>query len=58
MSARGVSNGSQPFVLWKNREYVKNRMRYAGGGAKVRSKLLPPERETMLWPPEGRVSRI
>lgn len=30
MSAPEVHNGSQPFVLWKNRQFVKNRRRYTG----------------------------
>ncbi|HEU5115820.1 MAG TPA: DUF1587 domain-containing protein, partial [Isosphaeraceae bacterium] len=52
MTARGVSTGSQPFVLWKNRQFVKNRMRYAGGGSQVRSSLLSPSEQSALWPPE------
>jgi mono/diheme cytochrome c family protein len=35
--ARGMSNGSQPFVLWKNRQFVANRMRYAGGASKIKT---------------------
>lgn len=35
LPARGISNGSQPLVLWKNRQYVANRMRYSGGASKV-----------------------
>jgi hypothetical protein len=31
LTARGISPGTQPFVLWKNRQYAANRMRYAGG---------------------------
>ncbi|MDA1276767.1 MAG: DUF1587 domain-containing protein [Verrucomicrobia bacterium] len=31
----GISNGSQPLVLWKDRQYATNRMRYPGGGLKV-----------------------
>ena len=31
LTAPGIQNGSQPLVLWKNRQYVANRMRYAGG---------------------------
>ncbi|WP_406694765.1 DUF1592 domain-containing protein [Singulisphaera sp. Ch08] len=33
LTARGISNGTQPFVLWKNRQYVANRMRYAEGAS-------------------------
>ena len=34
-SPGGINAGTQPFVLWKNREFVKNRMRYAGGAETV-----------------------
>ncbi len=37
LTERGISNGTQPFVLWKNRQYVANRMRYAGGASKIRT---------------------
>ena len=37
LTARGISNGTQPFVLWKNRQYVANRMRYAGGASEIRA---------------------
>jgi hypothetical protein len=37
MTARGISDGTQPFVLWKNREMAANRMRYSGGSGKVRA---------------------
>lgn len=40
MTARGISNGTQPFVLWKNREMAANRMRYAGGAARIRANEL------------------
>jgi hypothetical protein len=30
LTAPRVHNGSQPMVLWKNRQYAANRMRYAG----------------------------
>ena len=35
LSAPRISQGTQPFVLWKNRQFVANRMRYAGGALKV-----------------------
>jgi len=35
MTAPRISNGTQPFVLWKNRQFVANRMRYAGGASKI-----------------------
>src|SRR5262249_53946881 len=30
MQVRGISPGSQPFVLWQNRQLAAQRMRYAG----------------------------
>ena len=35
LTVRGINDGSQPFVLWKNRQFVANRMRYAGGASKI-----------------------
>ena len=43
LTAKGISNGTQPFVLWKNRQYVANRMRYAGGASKIRTDRLKLE---------------
>jgi hypothetical protein len=37
LTARGISEGTQPFVLWKNRQFAANRMRYAGGASKIRT---------------------
>jgi Protein of unknown function (DUF1592)/Protein of unknown function (DUF1588)/Protein of unknown function (DUF1587)/Protein of unknown function (DUF1595)/Protein of unknown function (DUF1585)/Planctomycete cytochrome C len=31
LTARGISNGTQSFVLWKNRQYAANRRRYLAG---------------------------
>ena len=42
LPARGISNGSQPLVLWKNRQLAANRMRYAGGASKIRRDELKP----------------
>jgi len=36
LTAPGVGNGSQTLVLWKNRQFVANRMRYAGGAARFK----------------------
>ena len=36
LPAPGMQNGSQPLVMWKNREFAANRRRYAGGALKVR----------------------
>ena len=35
-------NGSQPLVLWKNRQFVANRRRYAGGAARIDRPRLTP----------------
>jgi hypothetical protein len=55
----GMNSGSQPFVLWKNRQMAANRMRYAGGaprlkvadlgveGAAARALDVPEEREDL-----------
>jgi hypothetical protein len=48
LKARGISDGTQPFVLWKNRQYVLNRMRYAGGASKIKAAELGLEGEAAL----------
>ncbi|HWE97767.1 MAG TPA: DUF1592 domain-containing protein, partial [Tepidisphaeraceae bacterium] len=35
LTSPGVSDGSQPLVLWKDRQFAANRMRYAGGALKL-----------------------
>jgi hypothetical protein len=40
LSARAINSGSQPLVLWKNRQYVLNRRRYVAGGL---NRLCPEE---------------
>lgn len=35
LRVRGVHEGSQPLVLWKDRQYATNRMNYIGKGAEV-----------------------
>jgi hypothetical protein len=42
LTARGVQNGAQPLVLWKNRQLAANRMRYTGGASKIRPEGLTP----------------
>ena len=37
LSAPGVQSGSQTLVLWKNRQFVANRRRYAGGADRLKS---------------------
>ena len=32
MQVRSISKGSQPFVLWNNRQLAAQRMRYSGDG--------------------------
>lgn len=41
LSVRGMNAGSQPLVLWKNRQYVTNRMRYSGGALRIQQDELP-----------------
>jgi hypothetical protein len=52
----GMNGGSQPFVLWKNRQMAANRMRYAGGASKLRVADLDLEGEAAraLAVPEDR----
>ncbi|HVK09029.1 MAG TPA: DUF1592 domain-containing protein [Gemmataceae bacterium] len=42
LTAPGVGNGSQSLVMWKNRQFVANRMRYAGGAAAIKPTGLAP----------------
>lgn len=35
LTAPRIGNGTQPFVLWKNRQFAANRMRYAGGASEL-----------------------
>jgi Protein of unknown function (DUF1592)/Protein of unknown function (DUF1588)/Protein of unknown function (DUF1587)/Protein of unknown function (DUF1585)/Protein of unknown function (DUF1595)/Planctomycete cytochrome C len=41
LTAPKIHNGSQPLVLWKNRQFAANRMHYAGGAFKVHDLRLP-----------------
>jgi hypothetical protein len=43
LTAPGVQNGSQTLVMWKNRQFVANRMRYAGGAAAIKPTGLTPD---------------
>jgi hypothetical protein len=54
LAARGIGNGSQPFVLWKNRQMAANRMRYVEGARKVEisSLGLPPASSQALKAPD------
>jgi hypothetical protein len=36
LTVPGMNNGAQPLVLWKNRQYVANRRRYAGDAARIK----------------------
>ncbi|MEA2631636.1 MAG: hypothetical protein QOE66_1855, partial [Chloroflexota bacterium] len=42
LTAPGIQNGSQSFVLWKNRQLAANRRRYAGGASHIRPAGLTP----------------
>ncbi len=42
LTAPGIQNGAQPLVLWKNRQYVTNRMRYTGGALRLQPAGLAP----------------
>ncbi len=44
--ARPMQNGSQPLVLWKNRQVAANRLRYAGGGLQMHLEKLAPNAAT------------
>ncbi len=41
LPARGINDGSQPLVLWKNRQMAGNRMRYVSGAASIQVEKLP-----------------
>ena len=43
LTAPAIHNGSQRFVLWKNRQFAANRMRYAGGALQIKDDGLPPD---------------
>ncbi len=42
LNVRSMNGGSQPLVLWKDHQFVKNRMRYAGGASKIELEGLEP----------------
>jgi hypothetical protein len=42
LTVPGMQNGAQPLVLWKNRQFAANRMRYSGGALDVRAPALDP----------------
>ena len=46
LSARPVHRGSQPLVLWKDRQFAANRKRYAGGALDIRWNFNPSSDET------------
>lgn len=41
LTAPGIHSGSQSFVLWKNRQYAANRMRYSGGALELSLENVP-----------------
>jgi len=55
LSSPPVHNGSQCFVLWKNRQFVANRMKYRGGALELKDSGLPagsPAAKAMTIPAE------
>ena len=57
LTAPTIQNGSQCFVLWKNRQYVANRMKYSGGALQIKDAGLPPDSSAarvMTVPSTGR----
>jgi hypothetical protein len=40
LTVSGMNNGAQPLVLWKNRQYVANRRRYAGDASQIKPDTL------------------
>jgi len=53
LTLRGISSGSQPLVLWKDRQYAANRLRYNREALESRSELKLPDIE----PPNVPLSR-
>jgi hypothetical protein len=41
LSVRGIAAGSQPFVLWKDRQYATNRLRYNRGALQIQNAPKP-----------------
>jgi hypothetical protein len=46
LAVRGIAPGSQPFVLWKDRQYATNRLRYSGGALQLQSEPKPQDELT------------
>jgi hypothetical protein len=61
LTAPGLDVGSQPLVLWKNRELAANRMRYTGGASQIGldwKKIVPTPggqaaAEALVFPPDA-----
>ena len=43
LAIRGIAAGSQPFVLWKNRQYAASRMRYNRAALRIQGEPDPQE---------------
>jgi hypothetical protein len=43
LTATSMHNGTQSFVLWKNRQLAANRMKYSGGALQIKDAGLPPD---------------
>jgi hypothetical protein len=52
LTAPGLDIGSQPLVLWKNRQLAANRMRYTGGASQV-----GPDRLTKFLMPDAKAAQ-
>ena len=48
LTSPGIHNGSQSFVLWKNRQYAANRRRYAGGALTLSHERMPAAAQAAL----------
>ncbi len=59
LTAPRIGKGSQPFVMWKNRQMAANRMRYVSNSAaiKVDDLKIPDDLKLMLKAPESEVDR-
>ena len=55
LTVRGIHNGAQAFVLWKNDQYAANRRRYYAAATLDAPEMPPetPEEQSLLLPVEG-----
>jgi hypothetical protein len=59
LSVRGMNAGSQPLVLWKDRQFAANRRRYTGGALQLRAEDLTANASARqaLTPPADEAAR-